>query len=166
MALLRPSTITPTEASADRLGMVDLYRLLLRLVLAVPMFFYQAMSQTTQAWGFVWEKREWPLMQAIEEMALPQPSVTAISLIFILLFCPIGVAVGFLTRVNAALTLLATGFFFISGLPLSDWLSGQTYLLFMGVCAVLVLSGPGAFSIDGVFFFLRRRRQMRKASSL
>lgn len=166
MALSRPPSNPPVDSASERIGVADFYRLLLRALLAVPMFFYQAKAQTILAWGFLWEKREWPLLDAIESMSLPQPSVTAISLTFVLLFSPIGILIGFLTRVNAALTFAATGFFFLTGLPLSDWLSGQTYVLFLGICAVLVLSGPGAFSLDGIFSFLRRRRRMKRAADL
>jgi uncharacterized membrane protein YphA (DoxX/SURF4 family) len=166
MALLRRSSSSALDASPEKVGLADFYCLLLRCLLALPMFFYQAKAQTLLAWRFLWEQREWPLHEAIKAMELPQPSVTAVALIFVLLTAPFGILIGFLTRVNAALTLLATGFFFITGLPLSDWLSGQTYVLYLGLCAVLVLSGPGSFSFDGAFAFLRRRRRMRKGSEL
>ncbi|MCB1091734.1 MAG: DoxX family protein [Verrucomicrobiae bacterium] len=166
MALLNPTSPTPLDLSEHRVGVADFYRLFLRVLIAVPMFFYQAKAQTWLAWGFLWEQKEWPLLEAIKEMNLPQPSVTAVGLIFVLLFAPIGILTGFLTRVNACLTLMAVAFFFFTGLPLSDWLSGQTYVLYLGLCLVLVLSGPGAFSIDGIFSFLRRRRKMRKADDL
>ena len=136
------------------------------MLLAGPMFFYQAKAQTAHGWIYLWDQKEWPLMEAMEAMKLPQPAVTAIVLVFVLLFSPIGILIGFLTRVNAVLLMVVTGYFFMSALPLSAYLSGQTYVLYLGLCGVVVLSGPGAFSLDGVFGYLRERRRLRKMATL
>ena len=66
---------------------------------------------------------------------------------------------GSVSRVNAALTLLALIFFFLSDLPLSDWLNGQTYVLYLGITAVLIIGGSGSFSFDGLFAMIRRRKK-------
>jgi uncharacterized membrane protein YphA (DoxX/SURF4 family) len=166
MSFSRSSSNQDTDPAPALIGIPDVYRLLIRLLVAVPMFFYQAKLQTAQAWIYLWDQKEWPLLEAMKEMNLPQPTVTATALIFVMLFSPIAILVGFLTRVNAVLLLLATAYFFVSGLPLSDFLSGQTYVLYLGLCAVMVLCGPGAFSMDAAFGFLRRRRKQRKNSTL
>ncbi len=167
MAFLQPDPIAePDKARPHHLWLADFYLLLLRLVLAVPMFYYQIRDHVGRAWGFLWEQKEWALVDAFDAMGLPQPSVTAVTLVFLLLVCPAAIAIGFLTRINAALSLLAVLFFFLSGLPLSEWLNAQTYVLFLGICAVLILSGPGAFSFDGGFSALRRRRKRRRAEAL
>lgn len=166
MSFSRSSSNTSADAVPAQIGIPDVYRLMIRLLVAVPMFFYQAKLQTAQAWIYLWDQKVWPLLEAMKEMNLPQPTVTATVLIFVMLFAPIGILIGFLTRVNAVLLMLATAYFFLSGLPLSDYLSGQTYVLYLGLCAVLVLCGPGAFSMDAAFGFLRRRRRQRKNSTL
>ncbi|MCB1230765.1 MAG: DoxX family protein [Verrucomicrobiae bacterium] len=142
-----------------RIGLPDFYLLLLRLVFALPLFYYQIRQQTVWAWKFLWEQKDWPLLNAMSEMGLPQPSVTAVGLTFILLASPFGILIGFFTRVNAALTLLALIFFFLSDLPFSDWLNGQTYVLYLGITAVLIIGGSGSFSFDGLFAMIRRRKK-------
>ncbi len=161
-----------SESSVDspptpRVGLADFYLLLLRWVLAVPLFYYQIRQQSVMAWSYLWDKKEWPLLVAVTEAGLPQPRIITVALIFVLLACPLGVAVGFLTRINAALTLLAMLFFFLSGLPFSEWMTGQTYVLFLGVAAVLTLSGPGRFSFDGVFAAVRQhKKRLRDQAAL
>ncbi|MCB1063536.1 MAG: DoxX family protein [Verrucomicrobiae bacterium] len=167
MAFLQPESTPEPENLQARIGLADFYLLILRLLLAVPMFYYETRQHIGRAWGFLWEQKDWPLVDAFVAMELPQPSVTATTLIFLLLVCPSAIAIGFLTRVNAGLTFLAVLFFFLSGLPLSEWLNAQTSVLFLGICAVLVLSGPGRFSFDGAFAALRRRRKrLRDAAAL
>lgn len=166
MALLK-SELTPETppAPGGRIGLPDFYLLLLRVVLVFPLAYYQLVEQAQRAWAFVWHEEEWPLLNAIAELGLPQPPVVSATLIFLLLAATLGIALGFLTRINAAITLLALLFFFITGLPFSEWLTAQTYVLFLGVAAVLVLSGPGKFSLDGIFAAIRRRRKALRAKA-
>lgn len=161
MPFLRRSAFKRHETQTEHIGLADFSLLILRVSVALPMFFYQAMAHSLSAWDFLWSQKNWPLLEAMKTMGIPQPPVSAVALTFVLLTAAFGIFIGFLTRINAALTLAAMGFFFLSGLPLSDWLSGQTYVLYFGMCLALILSGPGNFSLDGVFAFLRHRRQIR-----
>lgn len=161
MPLIQPSRSPSKDplSNEGEFGLREFYLALLRLVLALPLFFYQVREQVEFAWGFVWSREEWPLLDAIREMGLPQPEVTAVASIFVLTVSPAAIALGFLTRLNATLTWLALLFFFFSTLPLSEFLNGQTYVLYMGICAVLVVSGSGNLSLDGLFAARRRRKK-------
>lgn len=161
MPLIQPNRDPSRTLSSDEggFGLREIYLALLRLVLTVPLFAYQLSEQVAYAWGFVWAREGWPLLDAIRAMGLPQPEVTAVAAIFVLTVCPAAIALGFLARLNAALTGLALLFFFFSTLPLSPFLNGQTYVLYLGICAVLVLGGSGNLSLDGLFAARRRKKK-------
>lgn len=167
MAFLKSETRPESAAPASRLGLADFYLLLLRVVASVPLVYYQVVDQTKLAWGFLWEQKDWPLVGQIGDLSLPQPSILAAVLVFSLLACAVGVFCGFLTRINAAICLIATAFLFLTGLPFSEWMTSQTYVLFLGLMLVLVISGPGRFSFDGIFAALRRRKkELRSQAAL
>ena len=165
MPLIQPNASSaakdPNE-SGSVITLREFYLGLLRLVFAVPLFFYQILEQVEYARGFIWSEQEWPLLEAIREMGLPQPEATAVVSIFLLAVCPAAIVIGFLTRINATLTLLGLLFFFFSRLPLSEFLNGQTYVLYMGIACVLIVSGSGNLSLDGLFAARRRRKRRLK----
>lgn len=167
MAFLNTESSVDSPAPQGGGYLADIYLLLLRLVMTAPLFYYQIRQQSVVAWQSLWEKKDWPLLNAVTEMGLPQPQVTTVALVFVLVACPLGIVLGFLTRINAALTLLAILFFFLSGLPFSEWMTGQTYVLFLGIAAVLTLSGPGRLSFDGLYAAVRQhKKRLRDQAAL
>jgi len=165
MSILQPTPTDPAELPPLRIRSTDFALLLLRICFALAMYYYQVRLHLEPAWRLLWEQKDWPLVDTFVAAGLPQPSVTALTLIFTLLVCSFAILIGFLTRINALLSLAAILFFFLSAIPLSDWLTGQTFVLFLGITATLALGGAGQFSCDAVFAAFRRRRKLRKAEA-
>ena len=164
MGLLTPTTSPSDSADSNSGTGINFWLLALRCLAAVPMIYYQSWNQALRAWGFVWEKQPWPIAEKFVELDIPQPEVLSASLIFLLLVCPFGVLIGFLTRINAFVTMLAVIFVMITGIEreISQWLNAQVLLLYLGMCLILTLSGGGIFSFDTLLTKRWRRKKQKQ----
>lgn len=157
------STISPAEDVASRkVAGADFWLLGIRILVSLPLIYFQSWKQATQAWGFVWENQPWTVADEIVALGLPQSPVISVLLIFLLLAAPFGVLIGFITRINALVLILTLGFVLIGQLDetLSTTLNPQTLLLYLGMALILSLAGGGMLSLDALL--TRRRHEKRK----
>ena len=160
MSLITATTSPSEELATRRISASDFWLLGLRILIATPMFYYQSWRHASRAWAFVWEKAPWAIADEIVKLGLPQGSVVSVTLVFLLLAAPFGLLIGFITRFNALILLLALGFVLVTHLDdtLSVTLNAQSLLLYMGMALILSLSGGGLLSLDGL---MTRRRHAK-----
>ena len=162
MSLITATTSLSDESAGRRIGGVDFWLLGIRILVSVPIVYFQSRDQAFQAWGFVWEQKAWPLSDTIAALGLPQSNVISVTLIFLLLSAPLGLLLGFITRLNALVLVIALAFVLISRLDetLSLTLNPQSLLLYLGMGVILSLSGGGLLSFDALL--TRRRHEKHK----
>lgn len=161
MSLITATTSPSEELATRRISTSDFGLLGLRILVSVSMLYYQSWRQALQAWEFVWEKSPWAIADEVEKLGLPQPSMISVTLVFLLLAAPFGILIGFITRFNALVFLIALVFVLVTHLDdtLSVTLNAQTLVLYMGTALILSLSGGGLLSLDGL---MTRRRHAKK----
>jgi uncharacterized membrane protein YphA (DoxX/SURF4 family) len=156
-------TSPPSHSFGEKRRIIpsDFWLLGLRLLMVLPMGYYQLLDQSVKAWKFTWEGHKWALPEQAEAAGLPQPEVVSVALVLILAFSSFALLIGFLSRINAILIAGALVFILVPGLEpyLSSNLTPQAILLYLGMGTILGMAGGGLFSVDG---FLWRRRQRAK----
>ena len=153
-------TSTPTQVGEKRrIIPSDFWLLGLRLLLVLPMFYYQLRDQSVKAWRFAWEERSWALPEQAEAVGLPNPEVVSVALVLVLVIGCFALLIGFLSRINAILVTGALLFVLVPGLEpyLSPNLTPQTILLYLGMGLLLGLAGGGLLSLDGYLWFRRQK---------
>lgn len=153
---LRPrNSVKETRA----LGGQDLWLLLLRGFVVFGMVYYQAVPHVPQAWNHVWNDSPWTVIDQMAALGLPAPSVFAVAFLVLLLIALLGLALGFVVRISAALFLFLVTFVLFAPLELSPTLVSQTLMLYVGMGLCLLLAGGGLISLDGVL--TRRKNRPR-----
>ena len=152
------SPSTSTTAGVLSAGRTALYLLTLRFFGGLSMIYFQGWDQAVRAYRHLWAGKPWALVTDMEARGFPTPAVLATALIFVLLSASVAILAGFLTRINATLLLVCTLFILLSGL-LGQYLTPQTSVIYGGLFAALIMSGPGLVSLDALL--TRRRAQKR-----
>lgn len=152
------STNTTSAAGVLSAGRTALSLLLLRVFGGLPMIYFQGWDQAIRAYRYIWEDKPWALVTDMAEKAIFAPNVMASILIFFLLSSSFAVLIGFLTRINATIMLLCTLLILLFGL-LGQFLISQTLVVYAGIFATLIMSGPGLISLDAL---LTKRRAKKK----
>lgn len=154
-------TSTPAQSLSEQRRIIpsDFWLLGLRLLLVLPLYYYQLLDQCLKAWRFAWESRSWALPEQARAVGLPQPEVVSVALVLILLIASVALLIGFLSRINAVLITGALLFILMPGLEpfFSHSLTPQTILLYMGMGVLLGLAGGGLISVDGYLWSRRQR---------
>ncbi|HEX7651982.1 MAG TPA: DoxX family protein [Verrucomicrobiae bacterium] len=98
--------------------------------------------------GIAWWRHgtPWPLLADVQSMHLPAAAWQAWAATIVQLICPVGLMLGWFTRVHAA---LLTGV--LAGAVLQNWLTqrdAQLAELYLLLAAVLIGLGGGPWSLD------------------
>lgn len=145
----------PASAS-DRPRLADLGLLTIRLFTVLTFAYYQLAHQLRQAIDHLWEEAPWSLVSQLGDRGLPSPELLAPLGIALMTTTLMGVLLGFLTRLNALLFALMTGFVLFSALSLSPTLNPQTLALYLGVFLGFAGGGAGRLSLDHLLAGRRR----------
>lgn len=132
------------HAATPGLIVRDAGLLFLRLGVALILGLYHAWQECIGGWKFFWKKEAWPLLETLTGYGLPVPQVFAVLVVLIISLCSLGLFFGVVSRLSAALLMgVAIGailFNFFDPMTEKYWLYGI-------VCFVLVICGPGCFSL-------------------
>lgn len=129
--------------------------LLLRLTAGLNLLLWHGWRETFGAWLHLWRKNPWPLPETLGSLGFPWPLPVAVALVVIAVFSSIFLILGLLTRISAALMAVAaiTSAVLYQAYPER----AEKYLLYAGIFAVLLISGPGWLSTDGLLQRSTRR---------
>jgi uncharacterized membrane protein YphA (DoxX/SURF4 family) len=134
----------------------DVGLLLLRWFAGLALIFYHAREEVMTGWRHVWYKTAWPYAAEITDRGFPLPEAVAIVSAVVALLGSALLVSGLLCRISA-LALLACSlcalFLYASVPPVAEKL-----VLYTGVYLVLVLCGPGRFSLDAVLVARQSKR--------
>lgn len=139
------------NAATPGLIIRDVGLLLLRLGVAILLGFYHAWEQAIAGWNFFWKKEAWPFLDTLAGYGLPIPQVFGVLTVLVLVLCSLGLLFGVLSRLSAALLLAVAIGAVIFNFFQPD---AERYWLYGVVCFVLLLCGPGCFSLA---YLLNRR---------
>lgn len=150
----RPSPVhRPTPAvSPATVGLPSLMRatglLVLRLAAGLSLLGWHGWREAYGAWFHLWRKTSWSFPSTLGAMGFPWPVPSAVTLVAIGVLCSVFLVLGLLTRVSAILlgTAAVTAAFLYKAYP--D--RAEKYLLYAAIYLVLLISGPGWLSADGL----------------
>ena len=131
--------------------------LILRISVGLALIAFHAWDEGIQGWRHVWQKEPWAYAVEITERGFPLPEVVAAVSVVAAALGSMFLITGFLGRVSA-LVLLActlTAIFLYGKLPEA----GEKLLLYAAIYLVLVICGPGRFSLDALFTGRRAARR-------
>jgi uncharacterized membrane protein YphA (DoxX/SURF4 family) len=141
MNLLRKSLDTDPSAPIAAWG-----HLILRAGIGVMVFYIHGLHKLEGGLAYLQHGTPWALLKEVAEMHFPAPLASAFAATIVQFVCAPLVAIGFFTRVNAA---LLTGA--LSVAILQNLLAGrdpQLAILYVIVLLSLVFLGGGSFSLD------------------
>ncbi|MEQ1841484.1 MAG: hypothetical protein ABL994_13835 [Verrucomicrobiales bacterium] len=150
------------DSGPEKPKMIDLGLFIIRVFCVATFFYYQLRDQLSHAQNYIWDSGEWNLIEQLGGKGLPLPHVVAVAAVSVFAISLLGVLVGILTRINALLLTLMTGFVLLAPLILSPTLNPQSLALYIGVFAGLASGGGGRLSLD---YFLADRRAKRRKSA-
>lgn len=144
------------QATTPGLLIRDVGLLLLRISAAAVLGSFHAWQQLLLGWGHLWRKEPWPLVDILKDYGLPFPHIAASAAAVIFALCSIGLFFGAVSRLCALLLLVCTsvGLLFNFMDPV-----GEKLFLYAAIYLVILLCGPGCFSVDHL---LRSRRSPRQ----
>ena len=137
------SAVAPEEG----VTLQDFWLLTLRLLSGFVLIYFQGWQQIVQGWHYVWDKTEWPLVAEMTESNFPMANIVAPVFAALLFIVAIGLAIGFLTRIVAAIGLMLCLVILLSDLTLSGALNVQSLTLHAGMLLILTFAGGGRFSL-------------------
>ena len=137
----------------------DFWLLILRAFVVFGMIYYQVIPHAPLAWGLIWKETAWDLVDQFSKIGFPYPPVTAVVFLVLLMISLLGLGLGFVVRINAALFLGLVVLVLFAPLDLSPTLLSQTLMLYIGSGFLLILSGGGLISLDGLL--TRRKNRPR-----
>lgn len=122
--------------------------LLLRWCAGLALIFFHAREEVVAGWRHVWEKTPWAYAAEITERGFPLPEAVAIISAVAAMLCSVLLITGLLCRVSALVLFVCTlcAIFLYARVPEV----AEKLLLYAGVYAVLVICGPGRFSLDAL----------------
>ncbi len=131
--------------------------LILRWCAGMGLIFFHAWDEGVLGWKHVWQKEPWPYAVEIAERGFPLPEVVAAASVAAAMLASLFLLSGLLCRVSALVLLACTlcAIFLYGRVPEL----GEKLLLYAAIYLVLVLCGPGRFSLDALF---TRRRAARR----
>lgn len=126
----------------------DAGSLILRWCAGLSLIVFHAWDEVMAGWKHLWEKTAWPYAGEIAERGFPLPEVVAIASAVAAMLGSLFLVSGLLCRISALVLLLCTlvAIFLYGRIP--D--TGEKLMLYAGIYFVLVLSGPGRFSLDAL----------------
>src|SRR5690606_26080659 len=123
---IRPSTMPfhpLQDDSTDKPRLADLGLLVIRFLSVATFSYYQLAGQLGRALAHVWDGTAWDLAEQLAGRGLPVPGVIAAAAVVLAATTLLGALLGFLTRLNALVFALLTGFVLLSGITLSPTLN-------------------------------------------
>ncbi|MBU6179347.1 MAG: hypothetical protein KGR69_06765 [Verrucomicrobia bacterium] len=147
------------DSDPDRVRPSDLGLLVIRVLTVAAFTYYQLAKQLGLALGHLWDATDWNLVTQLTERGVPSPSAVAAVATGLSAANLLGLLFGFLTRINALLLTLMTGFILFSAVSLSPTLNPQALSLYLGVFAGFCCGGAGRLSLDFLFAGHRARRR-------
>ena len=152
MDYYRPHTAPPAGLLLRDTGL-----LLLRLAAGFSLLLFHAWNEGLLGWKHVWEKTPWPFAAEIAERGFPFPEAVSIIAIVAATLGSFFLITGLLCRVSAALLAVCTlcGLFLYVGIAEV----AEKLVLYAVIYLVLVICGPGLFSLDSL---LGGRRNARR----
>lgn len=131
--------------------------LILRWCAGLGLIYFHAWDEGALGWKHVWQKEPWAYAVEIAERGFPLPEVVAAASVAAATLGSLFLVSGLLCRVSALVLLACTlcAIFLYGRVPEP----GEKLLLYAAIYLVLVLCGPGRFSLDAL---LTRRRAARR----
>ena len=136
------------QASPPGLIVRDAGLLILRWCAGLALIFFHAWDEMTAGWQHIWHKTPWPYALEITERGFPLPEAVAIVSAVAAMLCSVLLVSGLLCRVSALVLLIGTlvAIFLYARIPSM----GEMLLLYAGIYGVLLLCGPGRFSLEAL----------------
>jgi len=153
MDYYRPNNIPPAGQIVRDTGL-----LLLRLVSGLALLIYPAWGEGIAGWRHVWDKTPWPFAAEIAERGFPLPEAVSIIAVAAATLGSFFLITGLLCRISALVLSICTlcGLFLYGSIPEIS----EKLVLYAVIYAVLVICGPGIFSLDSLLS--GRRRSARR----
>ncbi len=122
--------------------------LVLRWCAGLALIFFHARAEVVAGWEHVWHKTPWPYAAEIAERGFPLPEAVAIASAVAAMLGSVLLITGLLGRISALVLLVCAlcGVFLYAKVPFV----AEKLILYAGVYLVLLLCGPGRFSLDAM----------------
>ena len=135
----------------------DVGLLILRWCAGLALLFFHAWEQGVLGWKHVWQKEPWAFAVEMADRGFPLPEVVAAVVVVAAALGSVFLLTGLLCRVSAAVLLVCS----LCALFLYDKVpdTAEKLILYSGIYLVLVLCGPGRFSMDALFTGRRAARR-------
>jgi uncharacterized membrane protein YphA (DoxX/SURF4 family) len=126
----------------------DVGLLILRWCAGLALILFHAWDEVIAGWKHVWEKTAWPYAVEIAERGFPLPEAVAFASAVAALLGSMFLVSGLLCRISALILLLSTtvAIFLYGRVP--DL--GEKLVLYAGIYLVILICGPGRFSLDAI----------------
>jgi len=149
------------ETSAESTSVpVNVGLLFLRAATVATLIYYELAIHLQKAWNNVWKEEDWGLVDQFVNLSLPLPGAVAVTIVLTAFLTAIGVFLGFLGRINAAILILILGFLLMAKVQTSDNFTPEVIVLYIIIFTGLIITGSGRYSMD---FLLTTQRKRRKA---
>jgi uncharacterized membrane protein YphA (DoxX/SURF4 family) len=125
----------------------DFWLLSLRLLSGFVLIYFQGWHQMVQGWHFVWDKSAWPLVEGMSNVGIPASHISTPVFVSLFVIAAIGVLLGFLTRIMAAMGLFLCLTILLCNIAFSESLTIQSLILHCGLLLILTFAGGGRFSL-------------------
>ena len=139
---------------------INLGLTILRIAAVCLLIYFEVWIHLGKAWKNIWNEESWGLVDQFESLSFPVPQAVSVVVILGALVVSLGILIGFLCRVNAAILIFILGFLLVSTVKTSDNLTAETIVLYAIVLFTLIITGPGGWSLD---HYLSEQRHRRKA---
>jgi uncharacterized membrane protein YphA (DoxX/SURF4 family) len=139
----------PSHASPAGLVVRDAGLLILRWCAGLTLILLHAWDEGLRGWKHIWHKEPWAFAGEITDRGFPLPQAVAVAAVVVAILGSVFLISGLLCRVSALILLACAlcGLFLYGRVP--D--IAERLALYAGIYAVLVICGPGLFSLDAVF---------------
>jgi uncharacterized membrane protein YphA (DoxX/SURF4 family) len=146
----------PTHVPSAGLVVRDAGLLILRWCAGTTLLLLHAWEESIRGWKHVWHKEPWAFAVEITERGFLFPEVVAAAAVVVALLGCVFLISGLLCRFFSLLLLACAlcGLFLYGRMPEI----AERLALYAGIYAVLLICGPGRFSLDAL---LSHRRSLR-----
>ena len=146
------------NAPPDGISLHDAGLLILRWGAGVSLMLYHAWDDGVRGWKHLWYKEgPWAWAAEVSERGFPLPEAVAATSVAVAMLGSVFLLTGLLCRLSSAVLLAGTlcGLFLYGKVPEM----AERLALYAAVYAVLLICGPGRFSLDALFSSKRLARR-------
>ncbi|MFV1995005.1 MAG: hypothetical protein ACC661_06180 [Verrucomicrobiales bacterium] len=129
----------------------DIALLLFRLGCSAVLLVGHSWNNAVLGWNYLWKGMPWPLVEKLHDAGLPLPALFGAAAAVACFAAPVGVALGFLSRLFALLAILVLVGLLLLPLGAEGDQIQELVMLYLLSFGLILLLGGGSYSLDTLF---------------